>query len=460
MKLLESKIFDCLNYHLAFIQNKLDNIRQNSFIFSNIDILILISIVATLGVSCFANTGIIGVVSAFVPILVVIKVLITKGEKIELEQCNFFLLIYLLICLISCFTSSMLPQSLYGFMKTLIYFAFYFAMCQFLKNMKRRFIFILLLFILFFVSVECFVALMQNSFGVANIATWQDTSYVNPEDVLSRVYGTLKPYNPNLLAAYLITGFPSLLVFFALSVSIRNSKRKIICICFSLITVLIGILSIFLTGCRGAYISLFFVMILTVLASYQMIFNDFNNEKLKKIWKAVIFSCSVGLCAFLVMNHSILLRIMSIFILRGDSSTSFRMNVYNSAIQMFQDNWLCGIGVGNKVFREIYGLYMLSGFDALSCYCVFLEMAVESGILSLVAYLLFLTFLLFAAVKSFVQSKDYNYKVLIFATSVSIVAVMVHGLVDTVYFRPQVQYLFWTMAAILTVLLRKDKVTM
>ena len=135
------------------------------------------------------------------------------------------------------------------------------------------------------------------------------------------------------------------------------------------------------------------------------------------------------------------------------------MNVYNSAIQMFHDNWLCGIGVGNKVFREIYGLYMLSGFDALSCYCVFLEMAVESGILSLLAYLMFLGSLLFAGVRSFIQSKDYNYKVLLFITFISIVAVMVHGLVDTVYFRPQIQYVFWIMAAILTVLVRKDKVT-
>ena len=150
---------------------------------------------------------------------------------------------------------------------------------------------------------------------------------------------------------------------------------------------------------------------------------------------------------------------MSIFILRGDSSTSFRMNVYNSAIQMFQDNWLCGIGVGNKVFREIYGLYMLSGFDALSCYCVFLEMAVESGILSLMTYLMFLGSLLFAGIRCFLQSKNYNYKVLLFITFISIIAVMVHGFVDTVYFRPQIQYLFWTMAAILTVLVRKDKVS-
>ena len=135
MKLLESKIFDCLNYCLASIQKKLDNIRQNSFILSNIDIFILISIFATLVVSVFAQTEIIGLISACVPAFVVLKVLMTKGEKIEIERCNFYLLVYLLICLISNFTSSMLPQSLYGFMKTLIYFAFYFAMCQFLKKL-------------------------------------------------------------------------------------------------------------------------------------------------------------------------------------------------------------------------------------------------------------------------------------------------------------------------------------
>ena len=454
MKLLDSKIFDCLNCCLAFVQNKLDNIRQNSFILSNIDVFILVSIFATLIISTFASTEIIGVISALVPVFVIIKVLMTKGEKIEIERCNFYLLLYLLICLISNFTSSMLPQSLYGFMKTLIYFAFYFAMCQFLKN-KKNFVLPILAVIAILISIECVFALFQNAVGVQNISTWQDTSYVNPEDVLTRVYGTLKPYNPNLFAAYLIAGFPAVLAFFA--ICIKNCKIK--STIFSLVWVLICALVIFLTGCRGAYIALFVMLLGIVFTSYQMIFNDFNSEKLKSFWKGALAFCSIGSIGFLALNHGILQRIMSIFILRGDSSTSFRMNVYNSAIQIFQDNWLCGIGVGNKVFREIYGLYMLSGFDALSCYCVFLEMAVESGILSLLAYLMFLGSLLFAGVRSFLKSKDYNYKVLLFVSSISIVAVMVHGLVDTVYFRPQVQYLFWTMAAILTVLVRKDKVT-
>ena len=108
MKILESKIIDIINVILFKIQDKLDTIRKNSFILSFLDVFIFLAIITTFIVSTFATTEIIGAVSFCVPALVVFKTLIIKGEKIELEQCNFFLLIYLLICLISCFTSSML----------------------------------------------------------------------------------------------------------------------------------------------------------------------------------------------------------------------------------------------------------------------------------------------------------------------------------------------------------------
>ena len=61
---------------------------------------------------------------------------------------------------------------------------------------------------------------------------------------------------------------------------------------------------------------------------------------------------------------------------------------------MFKDNWLLGIGVGNQNFREIYGLYMKTGFDALSAYNIYLETAVESGIFALLAFLSFVATLL------------------------------------------------------------------
>ena len=452
MKIADSKIFDVINSILLFIQNGTDKIREKSFLLSNFDFFILATIVATYVVSTFATTEIIGIVSFFVPLLVVVKVLITKGEKIELEKCNFFLLVYLIICFITNFTSSMPAQSFYGFMKTLIYFAFYFALCQFLKN-KKQYIPFILFVIAAIVSIESVIGLFQNAAGVENISTWQDTSYVNPEDVLSRVYGTLQPYNPNLFGGYLIAGFTSLIAMCGMYFSKGKIKSGIT----ALIFIFISALCIFLTGCRGAYLALFVIILGIILASFQIIFFDFANDKLKKIWKSLISLFCLGAVGFMLLNHGILHRLMSIFILRGDSSTSFRMNVYNSAIQMFHDNPICGIGVGNKVFREIYGLYMLSGYDALSCYCVFLEIAVESGIFALITYLLFLGTLLINGIKSFITSRDLNYKIIVGASVIAIIAVMVHGLFDTVYFRPQIQYIFWTIAAILTVLVREEK---
>ncbi len=452
MKILESKIFDVLNTILASIQNITDNIRKNSFILSGIDFFILFAIIATYVVSTFGTTNQIGAVSLLVPVLVTFKVLITKGEKIELERCNFYLLLYLLICLISNFTSSLLDKSLYGFSKTLLYFGFYFALCQFLKN-NKKYIALILFSLAALLSIESIIGIFQSYIGVESISTWQDTSYVNPEDVLSRVYGTLQPYNPNLFGGYLIAGFSSILAMTVL----YFQRKKIISGVIALICFFISALCIFLTGCRGAYIALFIVFVGIVIASFQIIFKDFQNQRLQKIWKSLFSLGIIGSIGFMLVNHSIWQRLTSIFILRGDSSTSFRMNVYHSAIQMFQDNPICGIGVGNKVFREVYGLYMLSGFDALSCYCIYLEMAVESGIFALIAYLLFAFTLLGSAVKAFSYSKDLTYKILVFVPFISIVAVMIHGFVDTVYFRPQIQYVFWTMAAILTVLVREEK---
>ncbi len=453
MKILQSYLFDLLNSGLAFIQNKTDKIRQNSFLLNNIDLFILAAVIITYVLSVFTDTNTMAIASFFVPVLVFLKVLITKGENIELERCNFYLIIYLLICLISNFTSSMLPESIYGFMKTLMYIGFYFAICQFLKS-NKKYITFLLLTIGLLVCFESIAGIIQNSMHLENISTWQDVSYLNPEDVLCRVYGTLKPYNPNLLGGYLIAGISSILGISILLFDKKYYKSAII----GLILFLISSFGVFLTGSRGAYVALFVIYIGIAAASYKVIFSDINLEKYKRMWKQ-LFSIGV-ICSvlFMIINHRIFQRLMSLFILRGDSSTSFRLNVYNSSLQMFHDNWLFGIGVGNKVFREIYGLYMLTGYDALSSYCIFLEMAVESGIFSLIAYLLFIFILMKEGIKVFRNTTDIRLKSVLFTAIISIAAVLCHGIFDTIYFRPPVQYLFWTMAGIITVLTREEKI--
>ena len=115
---------------------------------------------------------------------------------------------------------------------------------------------------------------------------------------------------------------------------------------------------------------------------------------------------------------------------------------------MFKDNWLLGIGVGNQNFREIYGLYMKTGFDALSAYNIFLEIAVESGIFALIAFVGFLITLVKNAINFILKSNDTKAVIIVSSSIISIVAVCIHGMVDTVFFRPQIQFVFWTMVAV------------
>ena len=148
---------------------------------------------------------------------------------------------------------------------------------------------------------------------------------------------------------------------------------------------------------------------------------------------------------------SIRARILSIFAMRADSSNSFRFNVYNSCIDMLKDNWLLGIGLGNNNFREIYGLYMKTGFDALSAYNIYLETAVESGIFALIAFLGFLASVVYSAYR-YITEESLSVNVLAVTCALTaIIGLLIHGFVDTVFFRPQIHFIFWTMVAIIRI---------
>ena len=160
------------------------------------------------------------------------------------------------------------------------------------------------------------------------------------------------------------------------------------------------------------------------------------------MFATIVAAFSALVFCFIMSVSALRARIISIFAMRSDSSNSFRFNVYNSCIDMFKDNWLLGIGVGNQNFREIYGLYMKTGFDALSAYNIYLETAVESGIFALLAFLGFIAFI----IKYALTNLKNKY---VLAALVSIVGILLHGFVDTVFFRPQIQFTFWIMVAVI-----------
>ena len=385
------------NNILSFFQTIFRPIYEKSFVLQNIDKLIGLNILLLIVSTTFAPSDNIGYFAIFAILLTAVKLLTKSGEKFELTLADKFLLAYFLIVIISVAGSSLFYLSLKGFFKTFVYLGFY-------------------------VSFETVVAFLQNFTSVGEISGWQDMSRLNPEEVMTRVYGTLKPYNPNLFGGYLLACIPAFIAI---------PKR------FAIPGAIFASIALVLTGCRGAYIGFFLQLIVLGFIIYKNL-----NAKYKQIFTTAASACAVALMAFIMSISALRARIFSIFAMRSDSSNSFRFNVYNSCVDMFKDNWLLGIGVGNQNFREIYGLYMKTGFDALSAYNIYLEIAVESGIFALITFVGFIGLIINKAVKNLS-----NFYVL--AALISIIGILIHGIVDTVFFRPQIQFTFWIMVAVI-----------
>ena len=423
-----------------FTQNHTQFLYNNSLIIQNIDKFIYLSILAVFAASTIFPSDYIGLIAILTTILTIIKLLFVKDEKLEATGSEIWLLAYFMLVVVSLAGSSLFALSLKGFLKTFIYLGFYLSIAHFLKNNKDK-IFPIFLTIGLCISFEGIMGFLQNFAHVEEISTWQDVSKLNPEEVMTRVYGTLKPYNPNLLGGYFVAGIPAL---YAVVAALFVDKKYNLAILGG-ICALLSSVALFLTGCRGSYIGMMVILAGTFLVSAKYLWQNY-----KAIYISIVGGCVALMTSAILLSASLRARILSIFAMRQDSSNSFRFNVYQSSFNMFKENWLLGIGCGNKNFREIYGIYMRTGFDALSAYNIFLEIAVESGIFALIAFLGFIITNLVDGIKIILKSTNTKQVIFLSAAVISICALMVHGLVDTVFFRPQLQFIFWTMAAVIS----------
>ena len=118
-----------------------------------------------------------------------------------------------------------------------------------------------------------------------------------------------------------------------------------------------------------------------------------------------------------------------------------------AAIQMVQDRPWLGIGPGNAAFNSIYPLYQQPKFNALSAYSVPLEILVETGIAGLLACL----GLLASSLRQGLQllNADGPSALAAIASLAAIAGLLMQGITDTIFFRPEVQLIGWFALATL-----------
>ena len=274
------------------------------------------------------------------------------------------------------------------------------------------------------------LALRQLYASTEDLATWADPNSISAGTI--RIYGPLG--NPNLLAGYLLPLLP--LATVALIRWSGVGSRL-----FAAITLVLASTATTLTYSRGGWLGM-----VAALAVLLLLLLLRSTRRWPLFWRrllplAVLLAGAMLLAVAAVKLEPIRTRITSLLAGRGDSSNNFRINVWLAAIEMIQDRPWLGIGPGNNAFNSIYPLYQQPKFNALSAYSVPLEILVETGFPGLIASLGLLISSMGRGLESL--SADAPMALAGLGCLAAMAGLLVQGITDTIFFRPEVQLIGW-----------------
>ncbi len=361
-----------------------------------------------------------------------------RGLPLKVTPIHLLVLLYWSIAVVATALSPVKMAAATGLVKLTLYLLLFALMARVLRTPRiRSGIITLFLHVSLIVSVY---GVRQSFFGAKALATW-----VDPESPLSkstRVYSYLG--NPNLLASYLLPAI-------ALSLVAVFAWRGWVPKALALTMVVVNSYCLFRTGSLGGWIG-FGVLFVTliILLWYWLI------DYLPPFWRTwllpIVFGSMVGLLLVAIqLDESIRLRVFRLFVGRGDSSNNFRMNVWASVVEMIRDRPVLGIGPGNNAFNKVYPQYMRPRFSALSAYSIFLEVAVETGFIGCACFLWLLVVTFNQGVQQVRRMRALANPdgFWLIGAIAAMTGILSHGFVDTVWYRPEINTLWWLMVAII-----------
>jgi len=365
--------------------------------------------------------------------------LLTLSDESDTGLTPIHLLVLLYWCIATAATalSPVRMAAVSGWSKLTLYMLLFALLARVLRSPRlRSFLVTGYLLTALAVSVE---GMRQWFFGATALATWVDVD--------SSLAGTTRVYsylgNPNLLGGYLI---PAVM----LSASAIFAWSRWLPKALAVVMTLTNTACLILTFSRGAWIGFVvggFVLVLLVV--------HWLSIYLPRFWRRWAMPLVLGASAAFVVTAVLAVaplrdRVLSMFAGREDSSNNFRLNVWAAVQDMIRARPVLGIGPGNTAFNAVYPRFQRTGYTALSAYSVFLEVLVETGVIGFTCFLwlLLVTFNQgWTQIQRLRQAGDRNGFWLIGAIA-SMVGMLVHGLVDTVWYRPPISTLWWLMIAL------------
>lgn len=385
----------------------------------------------------FSSTGALGVVLiACGGLWLILTVAEVKPNQIT--AIHLWVFAYWLAAIIATAFSPLKSASLTGLIKFTLYLTF-FALTARIWGNKRYLNWITSTFLLVSLLVSSY-GIRQQIIGVDALATWTDVNSATAD--VTRVYSYLG--NPNLLGGYLL---PAVALSVGALITWRSIPQKIL----ALVMLVTNTACVYFTGSRGAWLGLIMAFLVIFLG-----LNFWYKSYLSPFWRRWLLPILFGLFIIFFAMAFILVeplreRLLSIFSWRGDSSNNFRINVWIAVLQMLKDYPIFGIGMGNQVFNQIYPLYMKTNFTALSAYSIFLEIPLESGIIGFTCFLGILGSIYHRSsqqIKLFKKTNNIRGIWIIMGLG-ALVGLATQGLFDTVWFRPQINTIWWLLVGLI-----------
>ena len=375
-------------------------------------------------------------------------VLLTLSDEPEVRTTPIHLLVLLYwgIATVATAMSPVKKAAFTGWGKLTLYLILFALIARILRSPRlRSWLITLYLHAALIVSVY---GVRQHFLGATALATWVDPE--SPTSKAVRVYSYLG--NPNLLAGYLL---PAIIFSIVAIFAWRGWGPKALAVTMTVTNLACLIWTYSRGGWIGLVLAVFILLLLLV---------HWWSIHLPRFWRTwalpIVMGSSAGLLILAILLVEPLRdRATSIFAGRGDSSNNFRINVWAAVIEMIQDwpdgrpfpNYVLGIGPGNTAFNKIYPLYQRPRFTALSAYSIPLEIAVETGLIGLTCFLwiLVVTFNQGWIQLQRLRSLGSREGFWLMGAIATLVGMLGHGLVDTVWYRPQVNTLWWLTIALI-----------
>ncbi|TAM36244.1 hypothetical protein EPN54_05665 [bacterium] len=362
-----------------------------------------------------ANTFI-GFFSAFF----IIKRLITRKAFTTDRLTLFFFLLFLTVSAISFRNSVSYSTSFQGIVKLLKYILIFLVCSEEIRD--KRHISRIIISICSGVCLASLDALWQMAFGYDFI------HHIGIQAAIGLPRPTAAFPNPNVFGIYMTALTP---LIFGLALLYFKGKKRL----FMFLPAILGAAGIYLTLSRGAGLAIYLAVLFLCVAGKKKLF-------------------TAGLVAILIIYPFVMpknikqwakdSRYNPMILMCGEE----RVSIQNNTINMIKHHPFIGVGV--NTFSRNYGKYKTAEAekyaptpDTIYAHNIYLQMAGETGLLGLLAFILFLFQVFRRAFKTLPRLNDGYLKITALSLIACMIAFLINGLTETSLYYPRVAMIFW-----------------